>query len=355
MMRLFTIMAVAAMMLTACGNKTQGGGEADSLQTDSLQSDVNKHTEEYIRQRIDTIYKYCGGNVKNTSKKANGEFTTVQFNKLCAEVNRLCAVMDNIYFDYDYWVCGQDIDPKWSYKVLSVENITDTSAVAKLKIHNYKDTNIALDLRFERGDWYVNDFLHGDGKNTEKSGELAGMREYVKLMSQAENVRDNLSEMISQYRKAGDVDGGIKFSLWTTIDIDGDGRMEYYLTSGEPHEGAFYAMNGDLVELLLVETPRMPAYICERKGGKGYICKGGAAGGPAYYNEVVTVKNSRKTERFTMLTVGSQLDENAEPEVEASLNGKSLSKAKAEAYMKTLPKSKELKIKDEDFHSEGLN
>ena len=45
--------AVITLTLTACGNKTLGGGDNDSLQTDSLQADdATKHTEEYIRQRI---------------------------------------------------------------------------------------------------------------------------------------------------------------------------------------------------------------------------------------------------------------------------------------------------------------
>ena len=49
---IFTV-AVITLTLTACGNKTQGGGDNDSLQTDSLQADdATKHTEEYIRQRI---------------------------------------------------------------------------------------------------------------------------------------------------------------------------------------------------------------------------------------------------------------------------------------------------------------
>ena len=108
---------VITLTLTACGNKTQGGGDNDSLQTDSLQADdATKHTEEYIRQRIDTIYKYCGGKAVQTKGKVcdRSRFTTTRFNKLCAEVDRLCNVMDNIYFDYDIWVRGQDIDPKWS-------------------------------------------------------------------------------------------------------------------------------------------------------------------------------------------------------------------------------------------------
>ena len=109
------------------------------------------------------------------------------------------------------------------------------------------------------------------------------------------------------------------------------------------------------MQLLLVETHGMRAYICEHKNGKGYIYKGGSAGGPSYYNEVVAVQNSRIVERFNMLTIGSQLEEDAEPEVEASLNGKNVSKAKAEAYMKALPKSRELKIPDSDWHSEGID
>ena len=57
--------------------------------------------------------------------------------------------------------------------------------------------------------------------------------------------------------------------------------------------------------MLLVETHGMRAYICEHKNGKGYIYKGGSAGGPSYYNEVVAVQNSRIVERFNMLTIGS--------------------------------------------------
>ena len=350
--------AVITLTLTACGNKTQGGGDNDSLQTDSLQADdATKHTEEYIRQRIDTIYKYCGGKAVQIKGKVcdRSRFTTTRFNKLCAEVDRLCNVMDNIYFDYDIWVRGQDIDPKWSYKVKSVENITDSSAVARLLIHNFSDQNVVLDLRFERGDWYVNDFILSSGKYSEKDGELAGMREYVRLMGMAEKVRDNLDEMKRQFSASGDTDEDEDFIRWTPIDIDGDGNEEVYLTCGEGRNGAFYAFNGKKVQLLLVETHGMRAYICEHKNGKGYIYKGGSAGGPSYYNEVVAVQNSRIVERFNMLTIGSQLEEDAEPEVEASLNGKNVSKAKAEAYMKALPKSRELKIPDSDWHSEGID
>ena len=49
-------------MMSTCGSKTQGpAGDADSLQTDSVSADavensVNKHTEDYLRGRVDSFY-----------------------------------------------------------------------------------------------------------------------------------------------------------------------------------------------------------------------------------------------------------------------------------------------------------
>ena len=50
------------MMFVACGNKTgKAVSDTDSLAVDSINgSVVDKHSEAYIRQRIDTIYKFVG-------------------------------------------------------------------------------------------------------------------------------------------------------------------------------------------------------------------------------------------------------------------------------------------------------
>ena len=51
--------AIAALMIVACGNKTrQTASDADSTATDSavVAADDNKHSEDYIRLRIDSIY-----------------------------------------------------------------------------------------------------------------------------------------------------------------------------------------------------------------------------------------------------------------------------------------------------------
>ena len=57
---LFFIVVVA--LTSGCGNKTaKAVGNSDSLAADSIDSiETFRHSEEYIRQRIDTIYKYVG-------------------------------------------------------------------------------------------------------------------------------------------------------------------------------------------------------------------------------------------------------------------------------------------------------
>ena len=51
-----------SMLIVSCGNKTgKAVSDTDSLAIDSVNgSVVDKHSETYIRQRIDTIYKFVG-------------------------------------------------------------------------------------------------------------------------------------------------------------------------------------------------------------------------------------------------------------------------------------------------------
>ncbi len=56
------LFSLVAIMFVACGSKTgKAVSDADSLAVDSINgSVVDKHSEAYIRQRIDTIYKFVG-------------------------------------------------------------------------------------------------------------------------------------------------------------------------------------------------------------------------------------------------------------------------------------------------------
>ena len=151
---------VAVMMLSACGSKTNNVAEtaetADSLTTDSAEAkaapginlDSVKHTKDYIAQRIDTIYKY----------KDNSRFCSQRYLALDAEASQLSDELDELYIDSDHWIVGQDIDPQWHYRVEKIVAVSDSIATVELVVHNFSDQKVVLDLLYERGDWYVDDF-----------------------------------------------------------------------------------------------------------------------------------------------------------------------------------------------------
>lgn len=151
-MKKFVFIFVAALMalFSACGNKTAAtqGGDADANTDTVVSYDSLKHTLEYIRQRIDTIYKY----------KDNSRFCSQRYLALDAEASQLSDELDEIYIDSDHWIVGQDIDPQWRYLVKKIVVVNDSIATIELEIHNFSDQKVVLDLLYERGDWFVDDF-----------------------------------------------------------------------------------------------------------------------------------------------------------------------------------------------------
>jgi hypothetical protein len=53
--------------------------------------------------------------------------------------------------------------------VANVYNITDSTALVDLVIHNFSDNETTIALRFERGDWYVDDFNPTDDGEDDKA------------------------------------------------------------------------------------------------------------------------------------------------------------------------------------------
>ena len=150
---------LALMMLVACGDKTNNTGvDADSLTTDSatiqpaiatVNLDSVRHTKEYITQRIDTIYKYRDDAVCCSNR----------YNELTNQACKIADEIEDLFIDSDHWVAGQDIDPKWSYKIRNIKIESDSIAWAEMTIHNFSDRKVRLKLLYERGDWFVDDIL----------------------------------------------------------------------------------------------------------------------------------------------------------------------------------------------------
>ena len=153
--RLQSLLSIAAMTmlafsLVACGNKTgEGSASSDSLTvgTSQVPSD-SQHSQEFITLRIDTIYQL----------RNNERCCSERYMALYNQAQKISQEDGTLFIDSDHWIAGQDMDEEWSYELMSVSNITDSTAQATINVHNYSDQKVVLDLVFERGTWVVDNF-----------------------------------------------------------------------------------------------------------------------------------------------------------------------------------------------------
>ena len=275
---LFFILA-AALMLN-CSNKAgKAVNDTDSLSTDFVaDAGIDKHSEAYIRQRIDTIYKTVGKSVydnqgnevsyfKNPFNR-DSTYCSERYYALMKEATQLCNETGDILYDYDYWVCGQDYSDDWSCKVAKVYEITDSTALVDLVIHNFSDTETTIALCFERNDWYIDDFSPSKDGDDDKKYLRETIRRGLKIREKAKAlvgywgwVGDDGPELLLRLEMT---DKGLEvtecniYRLYgfdkTTVSFDGTNLSVYELDYDEENEelnhefhfDAHLDKNGDL-------------------------------------------------------------------------------------------------------------
>lgn len=188
------MMSIATMavvlLLSACGGKTgKSVNDTDSLQADSVAAEaaepsVDKHTEAYLRERVDSFYfNYRNPRYeKNGMRIYNGKFVnrdsaycSKSYQDLMAKAEEIAQENEEPLLDYDHWTNSQD-DNNFTCEISKINNMTDSTAVVKLKAKNSgKPYTITLNMRFERNDWYVDDFISDDG-----TGEKKYFENYIK-------------------------------------------------------------------------------------------------------------------------------------------------------------------------------
>ena len=185
-------MAMLALSMVACGNKTgDGSTNGDSLSVNAAQTPSDaQHSAEFITLRIDTIY-----GLRNNEKCCSERYLAL-FN----QARQLSEEDGTLFIDSDHWIAGQDMDEEWSYELMSVNNITDSTAQATMNIHNYADQKVVLDLVFERGTWFVDNFhffyegsdYDSDGNSIpgsegmKETDEVKEMQNYIKQVADRE-------------------------------------------------------------------------------------------------------------------------------------------------------------------------
>ena len=179
---------VTACLLIVCGSMTgKAVSDTRSVGVDYINgSVVDKHSESYIRQRIDIIYKNVGkpvyeeeGNMVDyihSHFNRDSAYCSERYYALMRQALEICEETGDILYDYDHWVCGQDFSDDWNCKVAKIYNVTDSAALVDLIIHNYSDSETTIAMRFERDDWYIDDFSPLPDGNDDK----ASLRRVIK-------------------------------------------------------------------------------------------------------------------------------------------------------------------------------
>ena len=205
--RLQFLLSIAAMMMlafcmTACGSKTgEASVNSDSLSVSTVQAPGDlQHSAEYITLRIDTIYKL----------RNNESCCSERYMALYNKARQISEDDGTLFIDSDHWIAGQDMDEEWSYELMSINNITDSTAQATMNIHNYADQKVVLDLVFERGTWVVDNFhFFFEGSDYDSDGNSIpgsdGMKE-----------TDEVKEMQNYIQQVADREGQ---EAEATIDI----------------------------------------------------------------------------------------------------------------------------------------
>lgn len=150
-----------SLALAACGDKAKGGAgpAADSTQVAGTSgvADDERHTEAYIRQRIESIYSHFGYSASSRGPEGEGMpavnydslYCSTRYLELLEEAKAISRREGTICIDADHWIVGQDVDKEWRYELKEVRHITDSTAEVELMVHNFSDNKVVLDLFFE--------------------------------------------------------------------------------------------------------------------------------------------------------------------------------------------------------------
>ena len=123
-----------------------------------------KHTEAYLRERVNAIYQS-----KNVDR--DNVYCTTRYKEVYKTASDFAEECDEIFLDYDHWTNSQD-DSDFSYEIGKISNVTDSTAIVTINAKNFgKRYNVFLSMRYERDDWFVDDFILTDGSGESQATE----------------------------------------------------------------------------------------------------------------------------------------------------------------------------------------
>lgn len=189
----FIMIAMTAITFVACGNKTTGNndnGDEDSVFMLDGPGSVYEPTEEevgqYALETVQEVYEavgqaYSSEDWQTQSNELDKKFCSKDWNATVkAVIEKDNQNPDEMgFFDADYWVMGQDFSKKIYATDLNLEKLlmddTPWEAAVTLKLHNFSEIPVRVNLIYEGGEWKVDDL-------TDLSNDLdwkKSMKEYL--------------------------------------------------------------------------------------------------------------------------------------------------------------------------------
>ena len=171
----FIMIAMTAITFVACGNKTTGNndnGDEDSVFMLDGPGSVYEPTEEevgqYALETVQEVYEavgqaYSSEDWQTQSNELDKKYCSKDWNATVKAViekdNQNPEEMG--FFDADYWVMGQDFSKKIYTTDLNLEKLlmddTPWEAAVTLKLHNFSEIPVRVNLIYEGGEWKVDD------------------------------------------------------------------------------------------------------------------------------------------------------------------------------------------------------
>ena len=178
---------ITTLLLCACQNNTSAQKKTGDEQIPN----------DSIVQRVTDIYTHvCASYPNDHGMDENFNFTPFERPNLdslycSAHWNELLAAVEEKdeqsgdelpFFDYDYWIMGQDWD-KLRFDSVAVVEVKDKTATVTLNLYNFDTCNhLTLTLVRERNNWFIDNILNdysGYDIDIEPTGIREDMEEYI--------------------------------------------------------------------------------------------------------------------------------------------------------------------------------
>ena len=181
-----------SLLVISCGKSVKDGEETTNEQPTTEvkgkteKSNADRKSDEYIISRVQSIYDDVFADYNKAAEdesipqnSPDEKYCSDDWNKALLQVAEYDQQNnpDEIgFFDGDYWVMGQDFSDL-SISDIQVVKKEGTKAKVELNLHNMGHVApIRIDLSYERGDWFIDDFFEVEHDFDWKKE----MRDYIK-------------------------------------------------------------------------------------------------------------------------------------------------------------------------------